>query len=102
MQLGRLAFCRGRLDLAFDHDAATDRQLLDLVGIVRQLARRDDLQIAKATAVVELNEAEARLGIATGTNPAAHLDRLASGCSASLAFILKRAFGGGQCMSAED
>src|SRR6056297_909612 len=79
MQLGRLAFCRGRLDLAFDHDAATDRQLLDLVGIVRQLARRDDLQIAKATAVVELNEAEARLGIATGTNPAAHLDRLANG-----------------------
>ena len=54
-------------------------QLLDLALVVGQLAVGDDLHVAQAGAVVELDEAEAALGVAAGANPAAKQDLAADG-----------------------
>ena len=60
-----------------DGDAAAGGELLDFGLVVGQLAVGDDLHVAVAGAVVELEKAEAALGIAAGADPALHLDLLA-------------------------
>ena len=54
-----------------DGHAAAGRELLDLRFVVRQLRVGDDLDVGQARAVVELEEAEAALGVAAGADPAA-------------------------------
>ena len=58
--------------------------------VVRQLARGDDLHVALAGAVVQLDEAEAALGVAAGADPAAEptCRPTASTCRASATVIL--------------
>src|SRR5262249_15378062 len=74
---GRLPLS-GRLPhVADDGDTGPGRQLFDLRLIVRQSAFGDDLDVAEARAVVELEEAEATLRIAASANPALELHVLA-------------------------
>ena len=47
--------------------------------VVRQFARRDDLHVALARAVVEFDEAEAALGVAARAHPASQAHLLADG-----------------------
>ena len=51
------------------------RELLHFGFVVRQLRVGDDLDVGQAGAVVELEEAEAALGIAARANPALQRDR---------------------------
>ena len=79
VHLGRLPLGRRRLHLALDDDAGPGVQVLDLALVVGQFARGDDLHVALARAVVELDEAEAALGVAAGADPAAEADLAADG-----------------------
>src|SRR5262249_52360849 len=77
--LGGLALGRRGADGAGDGDAAADRKLFDLRFIVGQRRFGEDLHVALAGAVVQLEEAEATFGIAAGADPALQTDLLADG-----------------------
>ncbi len=85
---GGLSLGRRGFDLAFDRHAAARAGVLDLGFVVGQLRRGDDLQVRQATAVVDLQEAEARLGVAPRADPALHAHLPADG--RGLACLLNR------------
>ena len=68
--LGRLPLGRRRLDLAGDGDATAGGQVLDLRLVIGQRGGGDDLDVALRRAVIQLEEAEAALGVAPGADPA--------------------------------
>src|SRR5262249_24107303 len=70
MDLRRLPLGGRGTDLADHADAGAGVELLDLRFVVRQLAVRYDLDIAEAGPVVELQKAEAALGVPPRAQPA--------------------------------
>jgi len=76
LDFGRLPFRGGYQHFAVDGDGAADVELLDLGFVVGQIAVCDDLDVAEARAVVELDEAEAPLGIAACADPAFDRERI--------------------------
>ena len=62
--LRRLSLGRRGADQPLHGDAATDGEFLDLTLVVRQRVLGDHLDVAEGRAVVQLQEAEAALGVA--------------------------------------
>ena len=77
VQLGGLLGAAGGLYLAAGGDAAAGREMLHFGLVVGQLRVGDDLDIRQARAVVQLQKAEAALGVAARADPA-----LQRGCAA--------------------
>jgi len=70
LHFGGLSLAGRLLDEPFDRHAAPGRELLDFRLIVLQARFGDDLDVAEAGAVVQFDEAETRLGIPPGADPA--------------------------------
>src|SRR5262249_35799202 len=68
--LGGLTLGRRRLNGAVDGDAGADAEMKYLGCVVGQRVLGDDLDVAHAAAVVQLQEAEAALGVAARPHPA--------------------------------
>src|SRR5262249_45223199 len=77
VDLGRLALGGGLADLPDDGDARAGGEVLDLAVVVGQPGVGDDLDVALAGAVVDLDEAEAALGVAARADPPLQLHLLA-------------------------
>jgi len=68
----RLALAARRLYQADHGDAATGRKPFDFGLVIGQLVIGDDLQVAQAGTVVDLQKTEAALRVAAGPDPALH------------------------------
>ena len=74
-QLTRLLSLRGQDQLPADAQGGADVLAGDLLEIGERLPLRDDLQVALAASIVELDEGES-LGLAQGSHPSADGERL--------------------------
>ena len=76
-QLDALPFAGAFLELAGHVEAGAGRHLFDVRLIAGHVGADHDLQVGEATAVVQLDEREPLLGIATSADPAGDFQRLA-------------------------
>src|ERR1043166_8383090 len=74
LNLGRLPLGWRGFHFAFNDDAGPGLPVLDLALVMGRLARRHDLHVTLAGAVVEFDEAEPALGIAASADPAPQLN----------------------------
>ena len=74
VHFGFLSLRRRLPNFARDGNAATGSQMLDLRLVVGQGRLGDDLNVAEARAIVQLEKAEAALGVAAGPHPAVQLN----------------------------
>ena len=75
LHLERLALRRRRHDGAGRRDRAAGGELENVVGVIRERVRRDDLERMKRRAVGEVHEGNAGLGVAPCAHPAFDGDR---------------------------
>jgi len=72
--LDGLSLARRLAQLALDPHGAAGHEVEHLALVVPQRALRDDLDAAQARAVIDVEEREAALGVATRANPSLHRD----------------------------
>ena len=74
-----LAFATGFFDFTNGRDAATSSQAFDVVFVIAKFCGSDDLDVALARAIVDLDKAESGFGVAPCAYPAADFGGIADG-----------------------